>query len=66
MDEIVRYCQEINVDGVVSNASETTALVVAYVAEKLGKQATSYQAILNIQNKEFVRQKTNGIEGWDM
>ena len=63
MDEIVRYCQEINVDGVVSNASETTALVVAYVAEKLGKQATSYQAILNIQNKEFVRQKTNWIEG---
>ena len=63
MDEIVRYCQELNVDGVVSNASETTALGVAYVAEKLGKQATSYQAILNIQNKEFVRLKTNGIEG---
>ena len=36
MDTIVRYCQEYGIDGVVSNASETTALVSSYVAEHIG------------------------------
>ena len=61
MDEIVQLAQEYKVDGVVSNASEATALVVAYVAEKLGKICTPYQTFLNIQNKEFVRRTTNAI-----
>lgn len=61
MDEIVRYCYEYGVDGVVSNASETTALVVAYVAEKLGKVCIPYKSFVKIQNKEFVRKITNAI-----
>ena len=63
MDEIVQYCKEYQMDGVVSNASEATALVSSYVAEKLGKICTPYQTILNIQNKEYVRKITNGITG---
>ena len=43
MDEIVKMCSEIGVSGVVSNASETTALVVNYVAEKLGLPCTPYE-----------------------
>ncbi len=63
MDEIVDYCKSVNIDGVVSNASETTAMVASYVAEKLGKTGVPYRDFINIRNKEFVRQKTNGIEG---
>lgn len=33
MDGILQYCREKGVDGIVSNASESTALVVSYVAE---------------------------------
>lgn len=61
MDIIVDYCRKWNVDGVVSNASESTALVVSYVAEKLGKVCTPYQVFKNIQNKFFVRRKTNKL-----
>ena len=63
MDAIVKCCQEYGIDGVVSNASETTALVVSYIAEKLGKTGTPYHAFKNIQNKAFVRERTNGISG---
>jgi len=63
MDTIVELCKEYQIDGVVSNASEATALVVSYVAEKLGKTGTPYEIFLKIQNKEYVRQTTNTIEG---
>lgn len=63
MDEIVKFCRTYQIDGVLSNASETTALVAAYVAEKLGKTGTPYQTFLNIQNKEFVRRTTNALPG---
>lgn len=63
MDTIVEYCKEYGIDGVVSNASETTALVASYVAEKLGKVGTPYKALKNIQDKAYVREKTNGIQG---
>ena len=63
MDKIVDLCKDYQIDGVVSNASEVTALVVSYIAEKLGKIGTPYQNFLNIQNKEFVRKLTNSIQG---
>ena len=61
MDKIVKYCCKYNIEGVVSNASETTALVVSYVAEQIGKNCTPYESFLKIQNKEFVRKVTNGL-----
>ncbi|MDO5420519.1 MAG: ATP-grasp domain-containing protein [Bacteroides sp.] len=63
MDEIVCHCRKYGIDGVVSNASETTALVVSYVAEKLGKVCVPYETFLSIQDKVFVRCKTNAIPG---
>lgn len=47
MDEIVAYCRSAGIDGVVSNASETTALVSSYVADRLGKIGTSYETLGN-------------------
>lgn len=63
MDTIVDNCRKWKIDGVVSNASDATALVVSYIAEKLGKVGTPYQVFKDIQNKAFVREKTNGIPG---
>lgn len=63
MDKIVAYCRKYEVDGVVTNASERTALVASYVAEKLKLPCTPFKAFLNIQNKEYVRCKTNMMEG---
>ena len=61
MDKIVQYCRKYNIEGVVSNASESTALVASYVAEKIGKNCTPYESFLKIQNKEFVRKVTNAL-----
>lgn len=63
MDTIVEYCQKWGVNGVVSNASDITAYVASYVAEKLGKVGIPFQVFKNMQNKAFVREKTNGISG---
>ena len=63
MEEISQYCYENQIDGVVSNASETTALVSAYIAEKLGKNTTPFSVFKKIQNKTFVREQTNSIPG---
>ena len=63
MDEIVRYCKAIGVDGVVSNASETTALTTSYVAEKLGKNCTPYETFKKMQDKSYVRSVTNTLSG---
>ncbi|MBQ2857750.1 MAG: ATP-grasp domain-containing protein [Bacteroidaceae bacterium] len=62
MDKIVELCRNYQIDGVISNASEATALVVSYVAEKLGKTSTPYETFLKIQNKEYVRKTTNTIK----
>jgi len=62
-EAIVDFCRNEGIDGIVSNASELTAIVVAYVAEKLGLPCTPYQLILNIQNKDYVRNQTKSVEG---
>lgn len=61
MDKIVDVCRSENVDGVVSNASDLTASVVAYVTTKLGLCGNNYQDFIRAENKFFVRQKTNLI-----
>lgn len=63
MDEIVAYCKSAGIDGVVSNASETTALVSSYVADRLGKTGTSYETFRKIQDKSYVRAMTNCLPG---
>ena len=63
MDEIVAYCKSAGIDGVVSNASETTALVSSYVADRLGKTGTPYETFRKIQDKSYVRAMTNCLSG---
>ena len=60
-DEIVRLCCELNIDGVVSNASELTAEIVAYVSEKLGLNGTPYKVLAQLHDKYFVRQLSEKI-----
>ena len=62
-DEIVRICQNESVLGVVSNGSELTAPISSYVAEQLGLPCTPYKTIINIQNKKWVRERTQDVHG---
>lgn len=61
-DEIAAKCQELGIDGVVSNASDLTAEVVAYVAGKLGLNATPYDKLIKSRDKFYVRELCKGIE----
>lgn len=62
-DSIVEKCRELQIDGVVSNASELTAEIVAYVSEKLDLIGTPYQVIEKLHDKFFVRQLSETVEG---
>lgn len=63
MDRIVDICQTIGVNGVVSNASDKTSEVVAYIAEKLHLNGTPYKILISLHDKYFVRSLTKQIEG---
>lgn len=62
-NQIIDICKDIGLSGVVSNASEETALATAIVAERLGLNGTSSDTLRIIQNKKLVREITAGIEG---
>ena len=62
-DRIVDICRAESIDGVVSNASDLTAEIAAYVSDKLGLNGNGYQDMLKIRNKYLVRQATHIIEG---
>ena len=62
-DLIVEKCRGLHVDGVVSNASDLTAEVVAYVAEKLGLNGTPFRVLEKLRDKFVVRQLSNKIQG---
>lgn len=63
-DAVLRVCQEEAVEGVVSNASEFSAKVVAYVADKLHLAGNPYDTFVKLQDKDYVRSVSNGIEGF--
>lgn len=63
-DAVVDLCRELHVNGVVSNASELTAEVVAYVSENLGMNGTPYSILRQLRNKFFVRQISERLEGF--
>ena len=63
-NKIVEICLKENINGVVSNASEETAIASAQIAERLGLVSTSASVISKIQSKRCVRiltEKTNGL-----
>ena len=63
MDRIVDVCKSIGIDGVVSNASDRTADVASYVAEKLQLNGTPYKTYVSLHDKYRVRSLTDSIEG---
>ncbi len=63
MDRIVEVCKSVGVDGVVSNASDITAEVTSYVAEKLHLVGTPYQVLKSLRDKFYVRTLTEPIKG---
>lgn len=62
MDEIYRICKEMNVCGIISNASNICQDTVNYVGEKLDLHTNHYDVGLRVKDKFSVRQLTNGID----
>ena len=54
-DHIVEKCRELQIDGVVSNASELTSEISSYIAEKLGLNGTPSQVLEKLHDKYYVR-----------
>lgn len=62
-DRIVEICSSLNVDGVVSNASDRTAEVAAYIAERLHLNGMPFSKLMALQDKFYVRSLTQSIFG---
>ncbi len=63
MDRIAEICMINHVDGVMSNASDATAKVASYVAEKLHLNGTPYKTLLSLQDKYNIRLLAQSIIG---
>ena len=55
-EEILKICQEKQIGGICTIASDVAAPTVAYVAEKLGLVGNSHQASITANNKYAMRQ----------
>ena len=55
-EEILKVCQEKQINGICTIASDVAAPTVAYVAEKMGLVANSYQSAITAYNKNAMRE----------
>ncbi len=62
-EKISEICQDIHVNGVVSNASDITSEIAAYVAEANGLNTTPYLHLIQLRDKHLVRNLCKKIEG---
>lgn len=62
-DKIVEKCKLEDIDGVVTIASEETALAASLIADKLKLNGVNPSIVRTIQNKEAVRNLTRNISG---
>lgn len=62
-EKIIEICKQEGVEGVVSNASDLTAEISAYVATQLGLISTDYHAFATIKDKATVRKLTQDVTG---
>lgn len=62
-DTITEICKREKVDGVITTASDFLIPFASEVAERLGLNCTPSSVIKKIQDKEYVREVTNDIEG---
>jgi biotin carboxylase len=60
-ERIAEKCKEIGVDGVISCASDFATEISCWVAEQLGLNTNSYQTVVNIHDKAWVREKTKHL-----
>ena len=60
-EKIAEKCKEIGVNGVVSCASDFATEISCWVAEQLGLNTNSYQTVVNIHDKAWVREKTKHL-----
>lgn len=54
-DKILKVCQQNQINGIVSNASDTTARTVSYIAEQLKLNGTPYDVFNKLQDKQYIR-----------
>jgi len=54
-EEILKVCQRVKIDGICTIASDVAAPTVAYVAEKMGLIANTYEASVRANNKFLMR-----------
>ena len=62
-DEILRICRQERIDGVVSNASDKTSELVAFIAEEMHLHGTRRSVIRATRDKTFTREISQHIEG---
>ena len=55
-EEILKICQEVNVDGICTIASDVAAPTVAYVANKMNLVGNDYEAAVRANNKYQMRE----------
>lgn len=60
-DLILEICKRIGVNGVVTCASDFATEASCWVAEQLGLNTNSFQTVVNIHDKAWVREKTKNI-----
>ena len=60
-EQIAQICQKEQIDGVVSNASEETAIAVSKIAELINKPGLPLKTIESIKKKNFVREISKSI-----
>lgn len=59
--DILTKCKELNVDGVISTASEETSFVSSVIAQRLNLIGSSPDVVKRIQNKKWVRDMTSTV-----
>ena len=62
-DEVLKIAQKLNIDGIISYASDPGAPIAAYVAEKLSLPGNPYESVMILQRKDLFRKllKENGF-----
>lgn len=60
-ERIAEKCKEIGVDGIVTCASDFATEISCWVAGQLGLNTNSFQTVLNVHDKVWVREKTRHL-----
>ncbi len=54
-EDVLKLAQELNIDGIVSYASDVSAPTAAYVAEKMGLPTNPYESVMILTHKDLFR-----------